>query len=229
MPAPLTGAIAAYIFRIRMTTKRIRTDPILGALITSRARVEILKLLLLNPADRRYLREVASLTHQPLRAAQRELARLESAGLLTATTEGNRKYFQANRQSSIFPEIKALLFKTVGLGDLFRKYLEEKRGPIQLAFLFGSYARGTESPTSDIDLMVVGEITGRELARLLAPVRKALGREVNTVSMTPAEFRAKARQGNSFLGEIQRGPKIYLVGGEHELGRLGGTGKAQAP
>ena len=212
-----------------MTTKRIRTDPILGALITSRARVEILKLLLLDPADRRYLREVASLTQQPLQAAQRELARLEAAGLLTAIIEGNRKYYQANRDSPVFPEIKALLVKTVGLGDLLRRQLQDKRGSIQLAFLFGSYAGGSESSTSDIDLMVVGEITGRELARLLAPVRKALGREVNTVSMTPAEFRAKARLGDSFVGEIRHGPKIFLVGGEHELGQLAGTGEATAP
>jgi len=211
-----------------MTTKRIQTDPILGALVTSRARIEILKLLLLNPADRRYLREVASLTHQPVRAAQRELARLESAGLLTATTEGNRKYYQANRESPVFPEIKALLVKTVGLGDLFRTHLQEKRGSIQLAFLFGSYARSTESSTSDIDLMVIGRITGRELARLLAPVRETSGREVNTVCTTPAEFRAKARQGNAFLAEILRGPKMFLMGGEHELGELVSAGRAQA-
>ena len=212
-----------------MTTKRIRTDPILGALITSRARVEILKLLLLDSADRRYLREVASLTHQPLQAVQRELARLEAAGLLTAIIEGNRKYYQANRESPVFPEMKALLVKTVGLGDTFRQHLQERRGSIQLAFIFGSYARGSEGSTSDIDLMVVGEISGRELARLLAPVRKTLGREVNSVSMTPEELRAKARQGTSFIGEIQRGPKIFLVGGEHDLRRIAGTGKATAP
>jgi predicted nucleotidyltransferase len=212
-----------------MTTKRIQTDPVLTALITSRARVEILRLLMLNPGDRRYLREVASLTHQPVRAAQRELARLEAAGLLTAIIEGNRKYYQANRKSPVFPEIKALLVKTVGLGDIFRQHLQERRDSIQLAFIFGSYARGSEGSTSDIDLMVVGEISGRELARLLAPVRKTLGREVNSVSMTPEEFRAKARQGNTFIGEIQRGPKIFLVGGEHDLRRIGGTGKAETP
>jgi predicted nucleotidyltransferase len=211
-----------------MTTKRIQTDPVLTALFTSRARVEILRLLLLNPADRRYLREVASLTHQPVRAAQRELARLESAGLLTATTEGNRKYYQANRQSPVFPEIKALLVKTVGLGDLFRENLQEKRGLIQLAFLFGSFARGAESSSSDIDLMVIGGITGRELARMLVPARETSGREVNTVCMTAAEFRAKSREGSSFLLEILRGPKIFLIGGEDELGRLAVSGKAQA-
>jgi predicted nucleotidyltransferase len=211
-----------------MTTKRIRSDPTLGALITSRARVEILKLLMLNPGDRRYLREVASLTHQPVGAAQRELARLEGAGILTATTEGNRKYYQANRQSPVFPEIKALLLKTVGLGELFRDHLQSKRASIQLAFIFGSYAGGPEGSTSDIDLMVIGEIGGRELARLLAPVSKTSGREVNSVCMKPAEFRAKARQENSFLGEILREPKIFLMGGEDELGRLVVSGKAQA-
>ena len=212
-----------------MTTKRIRTDPILAALFTSRARMAILSLLLLNPTERRYLREVASLTQQPVQAAQRELARLEGAGLLTATTEGNRKYYQANRECPVFPEIKALLVKTVGLGDLFRQYLQGNRGSIQLAFLFGSYARGAERSTSDIDLVVIGRITGRQLARLLAPVRETSGREVNTVCMTPAELRAKARQGNPFLVEIQRGPKIFLIGGEHELGRLVSSGKARAP
>jgi predicted nucleotidyltransferase len=212
-----------------MTTKRIRPHPILGALFTSRARVEILKLLMLNPSDRRYLREVASLTQQPVRAAQRELARLESGGLLTATIEGNRKYYQANRASPVFAEVKALLVKTVGLGDLFRQHLQQRRGSIQLGFLFGSFARGTDGPSSDIDLMVVGEITGRELARLLAPVRETAGREINTICMTPTEFRGKARQRNAFLEEIQREPKIFLIGGEDELGKLVSRGKAQAP
>ena len=225
----LTIGSSSYIFCIRMTTKRIRPDPALGALVTSRARVEILKLLLLNPADRRYLREVASLTHQPVRAAQRELARLESAGLLTATTEGNRKYYQANRASPIFPELKALLIKTVGLGDLLRQHLQEKSDSIRLAFVFGSYARGSDGSASDIDVMVVGSIGGKELAKLLAPVRHASGRELNTVCMTPQEFRLKARQGSPFLEEILREPKIFLIGGEDELGRLADTGKAQAP
>ena len=77
--------------------------------------------------------------------------------------------------------------------------------------------------------MVIGEITGRELAKLLAPVRKSSGREINTVCMTPSEFRAKARQENSFLGEILREPKIFLIGGEDELGRLNVSWKAEAP
>jgi len=119
--------------------------------------------------------------------------------------------------------------KTVGLGDLFRQPLQKKSDSILVAFIYGSYARGSEESSSDIDLMVVGQITSRELAKLLAPVRETSGREVNTVCMTPTEFRAKAGKGNSFLGDVVRGPKIFLIGGEHELGGLASAGKAQTP
>ncbi len=81
-----------------MTTKSIRQDPILEALFTSRARVEVLKLFLINPNNRHYLREVANLTRQPVRAVQRELARLEAVGLLQSNRAGNRKYFHPNHE-----------------------------------------------------------------------------------------------------------------------------------
>ena len=90
-----------------MTTKSIRNDPILQALFTSQARVEVLKLFFLRSSGRHYLREISSLTDQPVRAIQRELARLEDADLLVSSVEGNRKYFNANRQSPVFSEIRA--------------------------------------------------------------------------------------------------------------------------
>ncbi|MEK6587596.1 MAG: nucleotidyltransferase domain-containing protein, partial [Chloroflexota bacterium] len=106
--------------------------------------------------------------------------------MLTATAEGNRKYYQANRESPVFPELKALMVKTAGLGDLLRKHLRDSKGSIRVAFLFGSYARGSEDPTSDIDLMVVGEITGRALSRVIAPARDTLRRASNAVILTPS-------------------------------------------
>jgi predicted transcriptional regulator len=125
-----------------MTTKSIQNDPILEALFTSQARVEILKLLFLISSNRHYLREIATLTKQPVRAVQRELARLEAAGLVQSWTEGNRKYFQADRDLSVFPEIRALLMKTAGMKELVQQHLLEAVDSIQIAFLFGSYASG---------------------------------------------------------------------------------------
>ena len=211
-----------------MTTKRIRMGSVLDALFTSQARVALLELLLLNSDSRFYLREVSSLTKQPLRAVQRELARLSGAGLLVEKVEGNRKYYKANRLASVFPELRALFLKTAGLGDTLRRAIDKSRSSVSLAFLFGSYAKGTDDATSDIDLMVIGEASGRELASLLSSARQALGREVNVVSMPPAEFREKVGGGNSFVLDVLQGPKIFLVGGEDELRETSGRRPVEA-
>jgi len=210
-----------------MTTKSIQRNPILDALFTSQARVEILKLLFLSSSSRHYLREVAILTQQPVRAVQRELARLEAAGLIQSTREGNRKYFQANSASPVFPELRALLVKTVGLSDLIKEYLSLEPDSILVAFLFGSFARGTESITSDVDLLVIGDITGRDLARLLAPARNKLGREINPVIMRLDELREKNARGDPFVRSVLQEPKTFLIGGEDELGELTGAGASE--
>jgi predicted nucleotidyltransferase len=203
-----------------MTTKSIRHDPILEALFTSQARVEVLKLLFLSSSRRHYLREIATLTHQPVRAIQRELARLVAAEIIQSTVEGNRKYFQANRESPVFSELRALFVKTAGLVEIVRKGLQGKSDAIQLAFLFGSFARGTESATSDIDLMIIGSITGRELSRLLTPAKERLGREINPVIMGAEEFRERSVKGDSFIQTLIQEPKTFLIGGDDELRAL---------
>jgi predicted nucleotidyltransferase len=209
-----------------MTTKRIRQDPILETLFTSKARVEILKLFFLSSSARHYMRQVATLTGQPIRAVQRELARLEQAGLLESQSEGNRRYFHANRSSPVFSALRSLLSKTAGLGPALRDKLLLKAGDIQAAFLFGSYAQGSEGMTSDLDLMIVGDITGRDLARMLQPAREALGREVNPVIIPAGELRRKVAQEDNFVLTVLREPKIFLIGGEDDLQEIAGAGPA---
>jgi predicted nucleotidyltransferase len=203
-----------------MTTKSIRNNRILEDLFTSRARVEVLKLFFLRSSARHYLREIATLTQQPVRAIQRELARLERAEILKSQREGNRKYFLANRDSPVFSELRALLVKTAGFSDVIRDNLQAESGSIQVAFLFGSYARGTESITSDVDLMVIGRITGRELSRLLAPAKEMLGREINPTIMHAEEFQDKIAKQDTFIQSVLQEPKTFLVGDENELREL---------
>lgn len=192
----------------------------LNELFSSQARVAILNLFLVNPEDRFYLREIASLTGQAVRAVQRELPKLEAIGLLEHSLDGNRKYYQVNKDCPIFPELKSIFLKTVGLGDALRGYLDQAKGAIQVAFIYGSYARGEESTTSDIDLFVIGSITAKELSRLLAPVQSELRRQINPVVMGRQEFQEKVAAKNHFVISLLREPKIFLVGNEDELDRL---------
>lgn len=205
---------------VQMTTKGLRSDSTAEALFTSKARLAVLKLVVLNAGEQFYLREIAARTHLPVRAVQRELARLEAAGLLTARADDNRESYQASGQSPVFYDLRALLLKTVGLGDLLRNQLAGARPEILSAFLFGTYARGSDSTSSDIDLMIIGSTTGRSLARLLAPAREALGREINPVVMSRAEFRRKIAEGNPFVLSVLREPKIFLIGGKMSLQRF---------
>lgn len=207
-----------------MTTNSIRTDPILNALFTSQARVEILKLLFVTSSRRHYLREIASLTDQPLRAVQRELNRLEAGGLVESSREGNRKYFQVNRESPVFAELRSLLLKTTGLGQVLAEELADRREHIQVAFIFGSFAAGAERPESDIDLFVIGDISSRELATVLSSAKETLGREFNPITMTSGEFRRKSWEGDAFLNRLLDEPMIFLIGGEYELGEIAGAG-----
>jgi predicted nucleotidyltransferase len=211
-----------------MTTKSILSDPILEALFTSRARVAVLSLLFLNSGNRYYLREVASLTGQPVRAIQRELARLEKSGLVIMSIEGNRKYFQANPNSQVYPEVRSLVVKTAGLGGVLSQHLADSSGIIHVAFLFGSYARGSEASTSDIDLMVIGPIDGQTLSGMLKPAREILEREVNSVIMDPEELRVKYLEANPFLLDVLENPKIFLVGDDARLQELARSERSSA-
>ena len=168
------------------------------------------------------MREISSLTDQPVRAIQRELARLEAAGLIVSRVEGNRKYFQANRQSPVFSELRSLMVKTAGIEDQLKKILREQSKSIQVAFIFGSFARGSEIAASDIDLMVIGDITSREFSRLLSPLKEELDREMNPVVIRAREFQENVDRGDSFTQSILEEPKIFLIGDDDGLQALAG-------
>lgn len=191
-------------------------------LFTSKARLELLKLFLMNPERDYYLREAAGLAQLPIHAVQREAEKLEKIGLLEKNVRGNRVYLRANRSSPIFEEMRSIILKTVGLGDALRRSLSGEESKIKSAFIFGSIGKGEDSGLSDIDLLVVGSISGRQLSTLLTPARSIIDREINQLVMTPGEFKKRLRARDNFLTTIIKQPKIFLIGDESVLKDLAG-------
>jgi len=189
---------------------------VLGKLISSSARVKVLKLLLLNQDRRYYQSEIAELVGLPIRAVQRESARLTEIGLLRRVEDGNRVYFQANPACPIFPELKRILLKTVALESLLSGALAGD-GQIQAAFVYGSYAANQETAASDIDLFVVGAISSRQLSAALSPVQAEIQREINYHLVTPEEFKERLVRNDGFLHNVLGGPKIFVIGDENAL------------
>ena len=142
--------------------------------------------------ERFYLRQIVRQSGAAQGAVQRELQKLAEAGILRRTVEGRHVYFQANRESPIFPELHMLLLKTAGIVDVVREALVPLADRIRAAFVFGSAARGELRSDSDVDVLVVGDVPFPAVADALAGAQTRLGRDVNPTVYPPAEFQRKS-------------------------------------
>lgn len=151
---------------------------------------------------------------------QRELEFLTRAGVVRRTVRGRQVYFEANADSPIYGELRAIIVKTAGVADALRIALGPLATRIRAAFIFGSIARGQERRASDVDVLVIGDVSFAEAVEALGRAQDLIGREVNPSVFPPAEFRTKLAAGNHFLRGVLKGEKIFLIGDERELGRL---------
>lgn len=174
-----------------------------------------------HPDEAYYLRQIARSTGMGLGAVQREVQRLSAAEIINRVVRGRETYYQANRQCPVFAELRSLVLKTVGVGDVLRVALMPLGDKIKVAFIYGSLARGDERTGSDIDLMVVGDASFEDVVSALSTVQKTLAREVNPTVYPASEFSAKLAAGHHFLTSVMRGEKTFLIGDERELKRLG--------
>jgi predicted nucleotidyltransferase len=183
----------------------------LERLFTSKSRVKILELLLLNPTGEFHLREIARQTRVSAPYVKREMANLMELGLVLRRSQGNLTLFRLNRDSVIVEELKRIFLKTESFGRFIRDSLDEV-GEIRFALIYGSFARGEEGERSDIDLLVVGDVDERRMLDIVEKVEVRAGREVNYVAWTEDEFEAKVREGVALLEEIVSTPVIMIVG-----------------
>jgi predicted nucleotidyltransferase len=194
----------------------------LEALLGSKLRAKVLGWLFSHPDERYFVRQLTALLKEDSTNVSRELARLEKTGILVSTTEGRQKYYQANRQSPLFNELHGLMLKTVGVADIIKKALEPRMADIKLAFIFGSVARKAENRFSDIDLLVVGDITFGDLIDLISTAEESLSRELNPVVYTLTEFNKRLSENHYFIRDVLSGDKIFVIGDENELKALVG-------
>jgi predicted nucleotidyltransferase len=181
-----------------------------------KVRGELLRLLFADPERSLHLREIARLSDLAVGTVQGEVARLRAADLLLEQRDGNRLYFRANRAHPLFPELRGIALKTTGLKEQMAAALDGLDG-VELAFVFGSFAAGTATSESDIDLMVIGSTGLRQLAPRLRQAADALGREINPHVVSPSGYAGKKAGGDAFIERVQHAPKMWIIGTEDEL------------
>jgi predicted nucleotidyltransferase len=173
----------------------------------------------LHPEEALHGREIARRTGLAQGTLARELTKLAEAGLLRRERRGNQQVYSADTACSIFSELASILRKTSGLADVLADALRPVAEQLHVAFVFGSVARGRESAASDVDLLLVGDVSFRDAVACLHPAESQLGREVNAKVFSPKEFAAKARK-EPFLVDVLAKPKIFVIGNADELAKL---------
>ncbi len=191
-----------------------------GELFASSVMVDLLKIFFLHTGEEFYQRELSRLSGDSLYLVQRELERLERSGIIRKERRGNRVYYSAQEENPAFLDLKRFFLKTVALGDRLSEALTPLLPEITHAFIYGSVAAGEDRPGSDVDIMVIGKISLKELSKVLGPLSRELGREFNPTAYSTTEFKKRIKDGNAFIGSVIRSPKIWLVGDEDGLAGL---------
>src|SRR6266702_1027435 len=199
----------------------------LGNLLFGQTRGHVLALLYGTPDRSFFVRQIARQIGTSLGSVQRELETLSEFGLIDRSTVGRQVFYQANSNHPVFPELHSLFAKTAGIFHLLRSSVAPLEKQTSFAFVYGSMARGEEQAGSDVDLMVIGEVTLDEILTHLAPAERDLGRPVNPTVYSLKEFTSKLQRGNHFLNSVVRSKTVFLIGDEVEFGKLGSIRLAQ--
>jgi predicted nucleotidyltransferase len=176
-------------------------------------RREILRTFFARPGVVRHVRELARELGRSATIVGQELDRLERTAILTSERIGRARRYRVDEQSPIASEIRSLVQKTIGVEARIQDAIADLQG-IDEAFLYGSYARGDERSTSDLDLFVIGPVDQELLSERLTEAERDLGRDVNVASYERDEFERLRREGDLFIARVFEGPRVMLIGAE---------------
>jgi len=182
----------------------------------SSTRAELLSLFFNNPDDRFYLREIARHIGKDAAGIKRELDNLVKVGLLAKEKRGVQKYYFANQGSPVYSEMRGLIFKTTGAQGAMKTSLSRLKG-VHAAFIYGSYAKGSEKEERGINLMVIGQANITELNDTVMSLEEKLKRDIDYLVFDEQEYRKRKESKDPFIREIIKGKKVFLVGKEDDL------------
>jgi len=192
---------------------------VLARLLSSRVKAEIFRLLFGSGAQELHVREIARQAGLNDATVRQELSRLSGLHLVAKRRDGNRAYYHADAAHPLYPDIRNIVLKTSGLVGALRASLGESG--VRTAFVFGSLATERETPSSDVDLMVIGSLSLRQVSKLLSGVPARLGREINPHVLTPDEFAKRRKRREHFLTSVLSTPRLFVIGDENELAAMG--------
>lgn len=189
----------------------------IGDALFTTTQKKVLGLLYAQPEKSFYTKEILRLTGMGVATIKRELDRMEAAGILSMNKIGNQHHYQANPECPIYQELLGIVNKTFGAVDVINLALTPFKNRINWAFIFGSVASGKETSSSDIDLMIIGDVGFTEAVTALYPVQETLRREINPKIYRKEEWNQMQKKQDAFIKEVLSKPRMDVIGEKDEL------------
>jgi predicted nucleotidyltransferase len=183
----------------------------LEAIISSKTRVKLLTLFLLSPEREYYVREIVRMMEENINAVRRELANLESFGLISGVKKGNQQYYAVNRDFFLYEDLQRIVLKTEGVARVIKEKLANLE-KIDCMFIYGSFATGKGTAKSDIDLFIVGDVDEHTIIPLVHESELVLNREINYTLMHRDEMRKRKKTGDPFVKNVMQESRIMIIG-----------------
>lgn len=176
----------------------------------SKVRDRLLTEFFSKPGTNGHVRELARRIGASPATVGSELGALERLGILRSQRVGRSRVYFIDERSTIVPELRAVVQKTIGVEALLVRALAGLDG-VESAYIFGSYASGTDRAHSDVDVLLIGRPDRVALSARLSGVETSLGRDVNVLVRTPDDLREK-REDDPFWQRVLNGPLIHIAG-----------------
>jgi len=190
----------------------------IGDALFTKTQQRVFGLLYGKPDRSFYTNEIVRRVNMGRGTVHRELERLVSAGLLVVTRAGNQRHYRANSENPVYHELLGIVRKTFGVADVISEVLVPVDDQMDLAFIYGSMAKGEDIASSDIDLLVVSDsLAFADLMNVLMDAEQSLGRPVNPSIYTKEQIRKKLKQKSVFLTRVMDQPKIWVKGVEDDI------------
>lgn len=183
---------------------------ILTSILGSQSRAALFQLLFDGRLNEYYLRDIEKKIHIQISALQHEVKHLASLDLITPRKDGNRIYYQANTNHPLYLHLVEIVKITFGYRQILKEQLHHPQ--IECAFIFGSMANHTEKANSDIDLIIIGDISLKKTVSLLSDVQLRLGREITPHIYTRSEFIKRLKNKNHFLTSVLNSEIQVIIG-----------------
>jgi predicted nucleotidyltransferase len=180
-------------------------------LTKSKARRALFSLFFTNPEQEYFPRQLERLSGIFVGNLQKELLKMEQTGLLASRRLGQLKLYKLNIRHPLYNDLKGVVAKTVGLEETIRGALGRIEG-IEAACIYGSFARGEERSSSDVDLLIVGAVKEKPLIGAIKGLEEKLQREINYTLYTEAEWKKRKNAKDPFVQEVLKQPRIPILG-----------------